>query len=29
MSHKVKLILNPMADMGHAWQVARDLRPII
>ena len=29
MSNKVKLILNPMADMGHAWQVARDLRPII
>jgi YegS/Rv2252/BmrU family lipid kinase len=29
MPHKVKLILNPMADMGHAWQVASDLRPII
>lgn len=29
MPRKVKLILNPMADMGHAWQVARDLRPII
>jgi YegS/Rv2252/BmrU family lipid kinase len=22
------IILNPMADMGHAWQVARDLRSI-
>jgi len=29
MSRKVKIILNPMADMGHAWQVARDLRPIV
>ena len=29
MPRKVRLILNPMADMGHAWQVARDLRPII
>jgi YegS/Rv2252/BmrU family lipid kinase len=28
MSRKVKIILNPMADMGHAWQIARDLRPI-
>jgi YegS/Rv2252/BmrU family lipid kinase len=28
MPHKVKIILNPMADMGHAWQVARDLRVI-
>jgi diacylglycerol kinase (ATP) len=28
MSRKVKIILNPMADMGHAWQVARDLRAI-
>ncbi len=25
---KVKLILNPMADMGRAWQTASDLRPI-
>lgn len=25
---KVKLILNPMADMGRAWKVANDLRPI-
>src|SRR5258708_39451455 len=29
MSRKVKIILNPMADMGHAWKVANDLRPII
>ncbi len=28
MTKKVKLILNPMADMGAAWNVARDLRPI-
>ena len=26
---KVKLILNPMADMGRAWRVANDLRPIV
>ena len=29
MSRKVKVILNPMADMGHAWKVADDLRPFI
>ncbi len=29
MSPKVKIILNPMADMGRAWKVANDLRPII
>lgn len=29
MNRKVKLILNPMADMGNAWKAARDLRPII
>ncbi len=29
MSRKVKIILNPMADMGNAWKVANDLRPII
>ncbi len=29
MSRKVKLILNPVADMGHAWRVANDLRPIV
>ncbi len=29
MPRKVKIILNPMADMGHAWRVARDLRPIV
>ncbi len=28
MPRKVKIILNPMADMGNAWRVARDLRPI-
>ena len=28
MPRKVKLILNPMADMGRAWKVANDLRPI-
>lgn len=26
--HKVKLILNPMADLGRAWKTANDLRPI-
>lgn len=26
---KVKLILNPIADMGRAWKVANDLRPIV
>ena len=25
---KVKLILNPMADLGRAWKTANDLRPI-
>ena len=29
MARKVKVILNPMADMGNAWKVANDLRPII
>jgi len=29
MSRKVKIILNPMADMGNAWKAANDLRPII
>ncbi len=29
MSAKVKIILNPMADMGNAWKVANDLRPMI
>jgi diacylglycerol kinase (ATP) len=28
MPRKVKIILNPMADMRNAWQVARDLRAI-
>lgn len=29
MPRKVKLILNPVADMGHAWTVASDLRPLL
>lgn len=29
MSRKVKIILNPMADMGNAYKDANDLRPII
>src|SRR5512135_255429 len=29
MSPKVKIILNPVADMGNAWKIANDLRPII
>ena len=28
MPRKVKIILNHMADMGRAWKVANDLRPI-
>ncbi len=28
MPRKVKIILNPMADMGNAWRVARDLRSL-
>jgi len=28
MPRKIKIILNPMADMGNAWRVARDLRSI-
>lgn len=28
MPRKVKLILNPMADLGRAWKSANDLRPI-
>jgi len=28
MPRRVKIILNPMADMGNAWRVARDLRSI-
>jgi len=27
--HKVKFILNPNADMGRAWRLASDLRPIV
>ena len=29
MTRRVKLILNPMADMGRAWNIARDLRTIV
>jgi diacylglycerol kinase (ATP) len=29
MPRRVKLILNPMADMGNAWRVADDLRPLV
>lgn len=29
MPRKTKLILNPIADMGRAWRVANDLRPIV
>jgi YegS/Rv2252/BmrU family lipid kinase len=29
MSRKVKIILNPVADMGNAYKVANDLRPIV
>jgi len=28
MYRKIKVILNPMADMGNAWRAARDLRSI-
>ncbi len=28
MHRKIKIILNPMADMGNAWRMARDLRSI-
>ena len=27
--HNIKLILNPNADMGNAWKLASDLRPVI
>jgi YegS/Rv2252/BmrU family lipid kinase len=29
MARKVKLILNPMANLGNAWKVAKDLRIIV
>lgn len=29
MAARVKIILNPMADMGNAWKIANDLRPIL
>lgn len=29
MPRTVKIVLNPMADMGSAWRVANDLRPIV
>jgi len=28
-NHKVKIILNPNADLGRAWRSAADLRPIV
>jgi YegS/Rv2252/BmrU family lipid kinase len=28
MHRKIKIVLNPMADMGNAWRAARDLRAI-
>ena len=28
-AHKTKIILNPNADMGRAWRMAADLRPIV
>jgi diacylglycerol kinase (ATP) len=28
-AHKVKLILNPNADLGRAWEAAADLRPVV
>jgi YegS/Rv2252/BmrU family lipid kinase len=27
--HKTKVIINPIADMGRAWRMAADLRPLI
>jgi len=27
--HKIKLIINPNADLGRAWRVAADLRPLV
>ena len=29
MPHKIKIILNPMADRANAWKISNDLRPII
>ncbi len=29
VSHRVKIIVNPNADLGRAWQTASDLRPIV
>ena len=29
MTRRIKLIINPIADMGRAWRVANDLRPIL
>ena len=29
MGRKIKIILNPNADMNNAWRAARDLRPLI
>jgi hypothetical protein len=27
--HKVKIIVNPNADLGRAWRFSADLRPIV
>lgn len=29
MKHRVKLIVNPNADLGRAWRAAADLRPVV
>jgi YegS/Rv2252/BmrU family lipid kinase len=29
MPRKVKIILNPVADMGNSWKLANDLRPLV
>lgn len=29
LSHKTRLILNPNADLGNAWRMAADLRPVV
>jgi hypothetical protein len=29
MPRKVKIIMNPVADMGNAWKVADELRPLV
>jgi YegS/Rv2252/BmrU family lipid kinase len=29
IGHKTKIIVNPNADMGHAWKLVADLRPLV